>query len=80
MCDEYNVNHKAKKLSAERLLSVIFYTMFSETFCSLRKLQQNFNDPTIQKRYMGIQNFTTIDHTAFHRRLTTINSDLFKKI
>jgi len=54
--------------------------MFSERFCTLRKLQQNFNNPTIQKKYLGIQKLTTIDHTAFHYRLTKINYELFKKI
>jgi len=80
MCKKYNVNHKSTKLSAERLFSLMLYTMFSERFCSLRKLQQNYEDPKVQREFLGIHEPTTIDHSTFHYRLTKIDADLFKEI
>ncbi len=59
---------------------VILHSMFSEKNFSLRKLKENFDNKTFQKKILGKDRDTTIHHTAFHYRLNTINYIFFKQI
>ena len=73
-------DYKVKKLTSKTMFMVILHSMFSERNFSLRKLKENFNNKIFQKKILGNENLTTIDHTAFHYRLQKINYKFFEQI
>lgn len=80
LAKDLNSDHKVKKLSSKTIFMVILHSMFSEKNFSLRKLRENFNNKTFQKKIIGNENLTYINHSAFHYRLNTINFKFFESI
>lgn len=77
---EINSDYKVKKLTSKTMFMVILHSMFSEKNFSLRKLKENFINKTFQKKILGKENVTSIDHSSFHYRLNSINFQYFERI
>ena len=77
---KYNIDYKAKKLNGENIFKVLLYTMFSDKHYSLNKLKEYYDNEVFQKKFLKIENKTTIDKTSFHYRLNTLNPKYFEEI
>jgi len=73
-------DYKVKKLTSKTIFMVILHSLFSEKNFSLRKLKQNFDNKIFQKKIIGNENLTSIDHSSFHYRLNNINYKFFECI
>ena len=80
LAKDLNSDYKVKKLTSRTVFMVILHSMFSEKNFSLRKLKKNFDNKTFQKKILGKENVTSIDHSSFHYRLNTINFKYFERI
>ena len=56
LSQKYNIDYKAKKLPGETIFKVLLYSMFSEKNYTLKKLQENFNDETFQRKFPPLIN------------------------
>jgi len=80
LAKDLNSDYKVKKLPSKTVFMVLFHSIFSERNFSLRKLRENFNNKTFQRKIIGNEDLTTIHHTSFHYRLNTINYKFFERI
>lgn len=79
---KYNVDHKVKKLEGHQVFLLLLYSMFSEKAISLRKLKTKLEQEKLRKNSLKspTKKIETIDHTAFHYRLNTIDPLYFRDI
>ena len=79
LSNKYNINYKCKKLDGETIFKVLLYTMFSDKHYTLNKLKEHYDNEVFQKKYLKIEDKTTINKTSFHYRLNNINYKFFER-
>ncbi len=77
---KYEVDYRVRKLSGEVVFLTMIETLFSSKSFSLRSAASEYENEKFQKYILKNKDFLTIDHTAFHYRLSKIDSNYFKEI
>ena len=77
---KYKTDYKVKKLPAQTLFLVMLETLFSTKSYTLRALATQLNDKGFQKHILKNKEYITIDRTAFHYRLNSVDFNYFREI
>lgn len=77
---KYETDYRVKKLPGEVVFLTLIETLFSSKSFSLRSIASEYENKKFQKYILDNKECLTIDHTAFHYRLSKIDPNYFRDI